>query len=71
VNPNILASKHNDFMFPATVPAYVETHGGDDVGVWAIGAQAHEFRGVIEQNVIAQTMAKAACVGAFKDDCDN
>ncbi|KAG5683699.1 hypothetical protein PVAND_012965 [Polypedilum vanderplanki] len=71
VDPKTLDTTGIGFNFPATVPAYVETHSGDDIGVWAVGPQSHEFRGVIEQNVIAHLMAKAACVGAYNEDCQN
>lgn len=53
----------DDFLFPTTVPADLETHGGDDVGIWAIGPSAHLFSGVIEQNLIPHTMAYISCVG--------
>ena len=39
-------------MQEALFPAKSETHGGDDVGVWARGPGASAVRGSIEQNVI-------------------
>lgn len=50
-------------MYPATVPLSSETHGGDDVGIFAIGPYSHLFTGVLEQNVIPHLMAYASCVG--------
>ncbi len=43
----------------ATVPLSSETHGGEDVPLYADGPQAHLFRGVLEQNVIFHVMAEA------------
>ena len=37
-----------------------ETHGGEDVAVFAWGPYAHAFHGVVEQNLIFHVMAKAA-----------
>jgi alkaline phosphatase len=34
------------------VPGNSETHGGDDVGIWARGPGAESVRGTLEQNVI-------------------
>lgn len=34
-----------DFEYPATVPQDMESHGGDDVAVFAIGPWAHLFTG--------------------------
>lgn len=52
-----------DLEFPGTLPLNSETHGGDDVAVFAIGPAAHLFRGVFEQNAIPHIMAYAACIG--------
>lgn len=41
-----------DFLQEAAVPFKSETHGGDDVGVWASGPGASAVRGTIEQHVI-------------------
>lgn len=35
-----------DFLYPATVPLDSETHGGEDVGVYASGPWAHLFVGM-------------------------
>lgn len=56
-------------MYPATVPLSSETHGGDDVGIFAIGPYAHLFTGVLEQNVIPHLMAYASCVGEGHTAC--
>lgn len=61
---------HNDYLFPATVPLESETHGGDDVGIFAIGPFADYFAGVVEQNVIPHIMAYASCVGDGATICN-
>ena len=43
---------HPNFMQEALVPMNSETHGGDDVGIWARGPGAQAVRGSLEQNVI-------------------
>ncbi len=43
----------------ALVPTYSETHGGQDVPVYASGPNAHLVSGVMEQNVIYHIMADA------------
>ena len=48
-----------------------ETHGGEDVAVYAHGPMAHLFTGVYEQNYIAHAMAYASCVGTNKGHCTN
>jgi alkaline phosphatase len=44
----------------ALIPRESETHGGEDVGIYAIGPGAHLVSGVNEQNVIFHVMAHAA-----------
>lgn len=46
-----------------------ETHGGEDVPIYASGPMAHLFRGVVEQNYVAHIMAYAACIGRNKEHC--
>lgn len=58
----IIQSKSN-FTYPTTVPLKVETHGSDDVAVYASGPRSHLFSGSYEQNVIPHIMAYAACIG--------
>ncbi|KAL3869103.1 hypothetical protein ACJMK2_041828 [Sinanodonta woodiana] len=49
----------------AAVPLSSETHGGDDVAIFARGPMSHLFTGVHEQNYIAHLMAYASCVGDY------
>ena len=58
-----------EFVYPGAVPLTRETHGGDDVGVWASGPWAHLFQGVQEQTHIADVMSLAGCIGPHKDLC--
>ncbi|XP_054000166.1 alkaline phosphatase 4 [Hylaeus anthracinus] len=48
-----------------------ETHGGEDVGVYAIGPYSHLIRGTFEQNYIAHVVAYAACFKNWPSHCDN
>lgn len=68
---NLLQTNMRDknFRFPATVPLDSETHGGDDVGVFASGPQAHLFTGVYEQHFIPHAMAYVACLGEKMTAC--
>lgn len=43
----------------ATVPLIAETHGGEDVAIFATGVNAHLIRGSMEQNWIFYVMADA------------
>ena len=47
------------FLQEATVPLGSETHGGEDVGVWARGPQAYLVRGSMEQHWIFHVMREA------------
>ncbi len=49
-----------DHRQQALVPLPSETHGGDDVAIYAGGPWAHLFQGVMEQNVIFHIMAHAS-----------
>lgn len=49
----------------AGVPLTSETHGGEDVAIYAQGPMSHLFHGVHEQHYIAHVMAYASCVGSY------
>ncbi|XP_060224768.1 intestinal-type alkaline phosphatase 1-like [Meriones unguiculatus] len=51
----------------AAVPLSSETHGGEDVAIFARGPQAHLVHGVHEQNYIAHVMAFAGCLEPYTD----
>ena len=56
------------FKNPSPVPLGSESHGGDDVGIYAIGPYSHLFKSVHEQSYIAYVMSYSACIGPYKDD---
>lgn len=72
LDPSISASVLNDFTYssPSTLPLDVETHGGDDVVVFANGPYSHLFSGTIEQHTIPYFMAYAACIGNGITHCN-
>lgn len=63
-NPDDMKTREPYFMFPASVPLDYETHGGDDVGVYAIGPWSHLFVGNYEQSFIFHAMMYASCMGS-------
>lgn len=52
------------------MPLRQETHGGEDVAVFARGPMAHLLHGVHEQNYIPHAMAYAACIGDNRGHCN-
>lgn len=48
-----------DYKQEANIPLTGETHGGEDVAIFAIGVNAHLIRGSMEQNWIFYVMADA------------
>uniref|UniRef100_A0A1I8Q1S3 alkaline phosphatase n=1 Tax=Stomoxys calcitrans TaxID=35570 RepID=A0A1I8Q1S3_STOCA len=69
-DPTSLITGEPDDLFPATFPRDSETHGGEDVPVYALGPWSHLFTGVYEQNAIPHMMAYAMCVGSGLKACD-
>lgn len=59
----------NNYQAQAAVPLVSETHGGEDVAVFAKGPLAHLLHGVHEQNYIPHVMAYAACIGQNREHC--
>jgi alkaline phosphatase len=57
LTPEIVTDKN--YLQESVVPLEAETHGGEDVPIFARGPQAHLFRGVREQNYIFQVMKYA------------
>ncbi|KAK9883694.1 hypothetical protein WA026_001881 [Henosepilachna vigintioctopunctata] len=80
--PEINGTRHNytadimdfNYKYPGLFKTFSETHGGDDVLIYAKGPWSHLFEGVMEQNAIPHLMAYASCVGdkstACKDDAN-
>lgn len=52
-------TEHPDYMQEALVPLKNESHGGDDVGIWARGPGSEAVRGSVEQNAIFHFMLQA------------
>lgn len=48
-----------DYLQEAMIPLSNETHGGEDVGIWARGPGASAVRGTIEQNTIFHILLQA------------
>jgi len=58
------AADHS-FLQPSGQPLDSETHGGDDVGIWAVGPMSHLIHGTHQQSYIAHVMAYSACIGPY------
>lgn len=63
IHPLTIDRSSDRFEFPAVIPLDTETHGGDDVAVYASGPWAHLFSGSYEQSVIPYMAAYASCIG--------
>ncbi|GFV32396.1 alkaline phosphatase, tissue-nonspecific isozyme [Trichonephila clavipes] len=63
-------TEDKNYVQQSAVPRRWDTHGGEDVPVYAHGPMAHLFRGVLEQTYIPHAMAYAACIGPQRDDCE-
>ncbi|XP_050712963.1 alkaline phosphatase-like isoform X1 [Eriocheir sinensis] len=59
-----------NFVQQAAVPRKYETHGGEDVPVYAIGPGSHLFSGTVEQTYIAHAIAHAACIAEDNSHCE-
>jgi len=67
---NVLSSGESaapTFIQPSGVPLDSETHGGDDVGIWATGPMSHLFHKTHEQSYIGHVMSHAGCIGPHAD----
>lgn len=62
---------HSSYQAQSAVPLRQETHGGEDVAVFAKGPMAHLLHGVHEQNYIPHVMAYASCVGQNLKHCQS
>ncbi|XP_068633102.1 membrane-bound alkaline phosphatase-like [Battus philenor] len=60
-----------EYSYPSLVPLDSETHGGEDVAVFALGPWQHLFTSSYEQNVIPHLMAYAMCLTEEKhENCE-
>ncbi|KAL2089775.1 hypothetical protein ACEWY4_014463 [Coilia grayii] len=64
---NASMSTDKDYRQQSAVPMDSETHGIEDVAIFAHGPMAHLFHGVQEQSYIAHAMAYAACIDPYTD----
>lgn len=64
----VINYENRNYQAPALAPLSSETHGADDVAVFARGPWAHLFTGNYEQNVIPHIMAYAANIERNLDD---
>lgn len=58
---------HVSRRYSAMVPLSSETHGGEDIGVYAQGPWSHLFQGSYEQSDIPLAMAYAAKIGPYAE----
>ncbi|XP_059157620.1 alkaline phosphatase-like [Physella acuta] len=65
--PNITDVNTEDISYvsQSAVPMESETHGGEDVAIYASGPHAFLFTGVHEQSYLPIAMAYAACIGPY------
>ena len=49
-----------DFIQQSLVPLPSETHGGEDLGIYAIGPWSHLFQGTVEENYTFHVMDYAS-----------
>ncbi|KAL1023320.1 hypothetical protein UPYG_G00039190 [Umbra pygmaea] len=66
---NVTAQEANkkNYIQQSAVPLDSETHGSEDVAIFAKGPMSHLFHGVQEQSYIAHVMAYAACIEPYTD----
>uniref|UniRef100_A0A671SYF9 alkaline phosphatase n=1 Tax=Sinocyclocheilus anshuiensis TaxID=1608454 RepID=A0A671SYF9_9TELE len=64
---NATNSSSDEYLQQAAVPLDSETHGSEDVAIFAKGPMAHLFHGVQEQSYIPHAMAYAACIEPYTD----
>ncbi|KAK3603506.1 hypothetical protein CHS0354_030359 [Potamilus streckersoni] len=67
---NVDTIENKEYISQSAVPLDSETHGGEDVAIFARGPMSHLFHGVHEQHYIAHVMAYASCVGDYRADKD-
>ncbi|XP_040285948.1 intestinal-type alkaline phosphatase-like [Bufo bufo] len=64
---NNTISEGKNYMQQAAVPLDSETHGGEDVAIFAKGPMAHLFHSVHEETYVAHVMAYAACLPPYTE----
>ena len=69
IDPTTVITGDKYDAYPSTWGLEDETHGGDDVAVYASGPWSHLFSGVYEQNAIPHIMGYASCLGSGLQMC--
>ncbi|XP_062869429.1 alkaline phosphatase-like [Trichomycterus rosablanca] len=64
---NYTVTSSTGYIQQSAVPLSSETHGAEDVAIFAKGPMAHLFHGVQEQSYIAHAMAYAACIEPYAE----
>jgi alkaline phosphatase len=64
--------ERNGTFYSHFSPIYLssDTHGGEDVPVYANGPSSNLFSGVYDHNYIAHTISHAACIGPHATICN-
>ena len=52
---SIVLTDDKEYVFPAGIPVVDETHGGEDVAIYAIGPMAHMFQAACTSRTISHT----------------
>ena len=58
------------YVQQSAVPKGEDSHGGEDVSIYASGPMAHLFRGVQESHYIPHAAEYAACIGDDLRHCE-
>ncbi|CAG5134427.1 unnamed protein product, partial [Candidula unifasciata] len=66
-NLTYVDTEDKEYVYQSAVPMNSETHGGEDVAIYAKGPQSFLYTGVHEQSYIPIVMAYASCVGPFAE----
>ncbi|KAI5101194.1 intestinal-type alkaline phosphatase precursor, partial [Silurus meridionalis] len=64
---NYTITNETGYVQQSAVPLSSETHGSEDVAIFAKGPMSHLFHSVQEQSYIAHAMAFAACIEPYSD----
>ncbi|XP_078338081.1 alkaline phosphatase-like [Crassostrea virginica] len=68
-DPTKVDTTSDNYQQTSAVPLDSETHGGEDVPIYARGPWAHLIHGVHEQHYIYHVMSLASCSGIQKSKC--
>ncbi|KAH9513409.1 hypothetical protein Btru_032947 [Bulinus truncatus] len=70
VNLTAVNTTVSTYQQPGCIKMPYETHGGEDVSIYAKGPMAHLFQGTREQSYIGHVLMYSSCLGPYKDNCD-